>query len=434
MSKNDRDRTLTSPLRYAVGVLGTSIATSLINARGNFFFNDFFGLGLQFIAILNAVYAVLDIFSTPIFGVASDRTNTRFGRRKPWMLISAPLYLLFSVLFFCPPPSIVGSILIVATYYGVFRTFTRLLSSILAINYQALLPELFEDPRLRNKANAISQVMNIVGMIIGVSMVPLIIDAWGYRLVALVTGVIGTVFYLYSTFGCRENPNFASKEESPKLISSMRDILKNRNMLAVGFTHLMTESTLTLTLTSLPFYVRYTLEGASSTEALLSGALFITVIICVYFSSKLVNRFGALKVWRYSLISVALGYGAMYLLNSLYGSIAAVLVIGACYSGFAATTDLMQSRIAEEDAAATGIRREALIFSVLSTFKKLCLLVISFVFMLIFLIYGFESGANPGEHAYSAARSMMTLAPAILMLAAFFASGLVKSEMKVSDE
>jgi GPH family glycoside/pentoside/hexuronide:cation symporter len=425
-TKKDSSR-LASPGRFALGMFGTSIAMSMIGSRGNFFFSEFFGLGLQYIAIVNVIYAIWDAVNDPLFGLWSDRTRTRFGRRKPWLLLGAPAYLLFSTLFFFPPPAIVRNILIVTTYYGAFRILSETAGTIITINYHSLLPELFKDERQRNKANAIRQALQITGMIIGVALVPLIIDSWGYQLVAVITSGVGILCFVYSVLGCKEDPKFA-EVEAPKLFSSLRDLLRGRDFWSVGIAHLFIDATNTLTLSSIPFYVRYALGGQSSDETFLAGAVFVIAIPCLYFAAKLVNRIGARKVWQYSMLIMAVGFGLMYFMHSLIGSILAGLIIGVCFSGVAATLDLMQSRIMDEDTALTGQHREGFIFSVLVFFRKLSGLLISLVFVIIFLVYGFESGANPGEQADRAARAMMTLIPTILTLLAFVASCFAKFE------
>lgn len=61
---------------------------------------------MKLIALGNVLYAVWDAFNDPIAGYLSDRTRTRWGRRKPWLLVSVPVFVLSSILFFSPPASL----------------------------------------------------------------------------------------------------------------------------------------------------------------------------------------------------------------------------------------------------------------------------------------------------------------------------------------
>lgn len=58
---------------------------------------------MKLIALGNVLYAVWDAFNDPIAGYLSDRTRTRWGRRKPWLLVSVPVFVLSSILFSARP-------------------------------------------------------------------------------------------------------------------------------------------------------------------------------------------------------------------------------------------------------------------------------------------------------------------------------------------
>jgi GPH family glycoside/pentoside/hexuronide:cation symporter len=77
---------------------------------------------------------------------------------------------------------------------------------------------------------------------------------------------------------------------------------------------------------------------------------------------------------------------------------------------------MVNSELIEDDAARYGVRREATFFAVISFITRLSGLMRSGVFMLIFILFGFESGENPGSRPGTAARFMMILFPAVLMI------------------
>jgi GPH family glycoside/pentoside/hexuronide:cation symporter len=87
---------------------------------------------------------------------------------------------------------------------------------------------------------------------------------------------------------------------------------------------------------------------------------------------------------------------------------------------------MVNSELIEDDAAHYGVRREATFFAGISFITRLSGLVRSGVFMLIFIIFGFESGENPGSQPGTAARFMMLLFPAVLMLCSVGVSLLVR--------
>lgn len=132
----------TSPLRYAVGMFGTSIPVNMFKTYAAIFYVDKQGLITtpQFSLIL-FLYTFLDAIDNPVYGFLSDRTRTKWGRRRPWLIIGAPLPVLCFVLFFNPPAFLAqGSAF---SYVLLMYMFTGTLDSLINANYGALFPELF---------------------------------------------------------------------------------------------------------------------------------------------------------------------------------------------------------------------------------------------------------------------------------------------------
>ena len=71
----------------------------------NIFYSDVVLVPLGYIALAVALARSFDAITDPLMGWISDRTNTRWGRRRPWMLLGAPLAAVAFVLLFSPPES-----------------------------------------------------------------------------------------------------------------------------------------------------------------------------------------------------------------------------------------------------------------------------------------------------------------------------------------
>ena len=102
----EKSKTCNRPWRYSLAMFGLSIAGYMYVTYGTFFYTETIGLSMKLIALGNVLYAVWDAFNDPIAGYLSDRTRTRWGRRKPWLLVSVPVFVLSSILFFSPPASL----------------------------------------------------------------------------------------------------------------------------------------------------------------------------------------------------------------------------------------------------------------------------------------------------------------------------------------
>jgi GPH family glycoside/pentoside/hexuronide:cation symporter len=412
------------PWRYAITMFGLSITGYMYQTYGAFFYNDKIGLPLAVIGLGNVFFAVWDAFNDPIAGYLSDRTRTRWGRRRPWLLASVVVFAAASILFFSPP-AILGAGAAMALYFTVFLMLTETANTITSVNYHSLLPELFREPDKRNRANSIRQALQLVGMIISVSLVPAIAGALGYRATALILGILGGGLIVYSVLGCHERGDFSGMPQ-PKLGESLRAIALNRNFWPVAVSHFFYQATAGLLLAGIPFFIKYSLGLPDGMATFLSAAVFVSAIPSMILWYKLINRFGTLRIWRAALLWLCLSLLPLYFAGTIVFACAAGIFIGVGIAGVTANLDMVNSELIEDDAARHGVRREATFFAGISFVTRLSGLVRSGVFMLIFVLFGFESGENPGGQPGTAARFMMILFPAALMICSFGISLLVR--------
>src|SRR5690606_5789466 len=122
--------------------------------------------------VVMVIYAVIDAIDNPVLGYLSDRTRTRFGRRRPWLLVGAPLLAASMIAFFSAPTSLDGMGLVL--WFAVFAILCEAFDSLLNANYGALLPELFPHERARSKANSLRQGFQLIALVISLAITPLL--------------------------------------------------------------------------------------------------------------------------------------------------------------------------------------------------------------------------------------------------------------------
>ena len=89
----------TSPFRYGFAMFGTSIPINMFKTFAAIYYVDTLGLDMQKYALIPLIYAFVDAIDNPVYGFLSDNTRTKWGRRRPWLLIGTPLLVLFFILF-----------------------------------------------------------------------------------------------------------------------------------------------------------------------------------------------------------------------------------------------------------------------------------------------------------------------------------------------
>ena len=176
----------------------------------------------------------------------------------------------------------------------------------------------------------------------------------------------------------------------------------------------------------IPFYIKYALQLPDSNATFLSAAVSVSAIPSMYLWYRLINRLGTLKCWRIALAWLGLSLVPMYFVHSLLPACLAGVLVGVGIAGVTANLDMVNSVLIEDDAARYGVRREATFFAGISFITRLSSLTRSGVFLLLFTLFGFESGENPGAMPGTAARFMMIVFPIALMALSVCASLLVR--------
>jgi len=404
---------------YAVGMFGTSIPINMLKTYAAIYYVDTLGLTtLQFASILS-IYTFIDAIDNPVYGFLSDRTRTRWGRRRPWLVLSTPLLVLSFIMFYSPPTAAAASFLF--AYCMFFYIFTGTLDSVVNANYGALFPELFRTDAARAASNALRQAFQLVAMIISIALTPVVTSALGYQLTAILYGLLGGAVILYMALTSREVP-MDEIQVKPQLWDSLKSLAKNRKFWIAGFANAFYSAAMALVLASMPFFVKYTLAIPDSQATILFASVLLIAIACVAVWSRLVRRFTLIPVWRAALIVLAAAFVPLFFANSLPTAAAGSALVGFGFAGVITTMDLIGAKIMDEDTRKYGVRREGIISNALGFMNRLNGLFTGAAFSLVFILFGFESGANPGPQPDNAARFLLTVFPMVLMVISFIFS------------
>ena len=113
---------------YGMGDAGCNIIFGAIMLFVNYFYTDIFGLAPALVGVLLLSIRVIDAITDPIMGAIADRTQSKYGRFRPWLLWIALPYAVFSVLMFTTPDWTYHSKVIYAfiTYFLLSLTYTAI--------------------------------------------------------------------------------------------------------------------------------------------------------------------------------------------------------------------------------------------------------------------------------------------------------------------
>lgn len=408
----------TSPFRYGFAMFGTSIPINMFKSFAAIYYVDTLGLDMQKYALIPLIYAFVDAIDNPVYGFLSDNTRTKWGRRRPWLLIGTPLLVLFFILFYNVPGFIQSDKGMLFIYMLLMYILTGTLDSLVNANYGSLFIELFKKDEDRAKTNGIRQICQLFAMAISIALTPMITEKIGYQLTTVIYGILALAVMMYCFWGCRETETNYEEMEKPKLIPSIIALITNPRFWIYGLAGAFYSAAFSLISQALPFYVKYTLGLGGSTTTIMLAIVLGVAVIGILIWSRLAKIMPIMTVWRIGFIIMALCFIPLFFVKTLPFAIAIAAVIGIGVAACLTTMDCIGAKIVDDDYRKHGVKREGIINSLMGVMNRLNGLYISLAFFVTSELFGFNNGDDPGENPALAARVLLCVFPAVAMIIA----------------
>jgi len=355
---------------YAMISLGSTITWSILGGWMLYFYLPPGGEALVppalYGVIVFVVRAINAVLAAPI-GYISDRTRGRWGRRLPYMFVSAlPMLILFVVLW--TPPVRGESIWNLVYLAPVFLAY-NVAYSVNQITYTALLPELALTDRHRVRMSAWSSSFFLLGMVAG-GLVGLLIDRVGYALTALIyAGAVLPLFYL-PFLVLRERPERQqAAPERATLRQSIAAILRNRAFLVMTGAGILYWATTAFVQGVIPYIVTEVC-GLSEADTMLFYIPGLGAsLLCYPLVTWLANRQGKWRVFAGSLLASAVVLPGLMLIGDWIPiplkaqGIAWITLQAIAMSGVTMLPATFGAEITDYDAEQSGERREGTFYA-----------------------------------------------------------------------
>lgn len=386
-------KAINSPLTYGLGNLAILLPSTAFSLFYSFYYIDTLGLAVGMYAIARSIYVVWDAAVQPISGFLSDRTRTRWGRRKPWIVSAIPLYALFFILLYSVPTGVENFGLFV--WFLAFMLLFETAMAIISVNYLALFPELFTDPQRRARVSVIQQAFYIVALLVGTALTPILYDSIGFSGMAIAYAIVFVVLMVISTVFTKENPQ-ASIEEPLPFRQAFAITLKNGPFWLFNISYTFAAAVVGLISSTIAFYAKYVLlieGGLVSITLLTTFALVIPMSFAWYF---VVKRIGILRSYKVSIVVFAITVLPLFFARDFVSGLVAGAILSIGIAGHFVIPQLVQSQIIDVDAAATGRRREGIYTAVANFMARTSALLTALAFFIVGVAFGYVSGDQPG--------------------------------------
>lgn len=414
-----------SPYAYSLGMFAMMVPSQAFSSFYIFFYVDTLGLGIGLASLARTVFLIWDALNNPLMGYWSDRTKTRLGRRRPWVFGAIPLFMLTFVLVFSPPEGLSQNGLFM--WFMVALILYEAAATVLWVNYGALFPELYRGDRIRAKASAIQQGYQVVALLIGTALTPVIYNAMGFSNMAILYALLFGAFMFLCMMSVREQDVYSTSEPL-KLIQAFRETLRNKKFWVFNISNSFAQTVNGLISSTIPFYAKYVLNIPDNQVSILLAAVFVSVIPLVFVWYSIIRRMDGVKAWRLSLFVYGASVIPLWFGNDLISGILAGICVGFGLAGFLVTPAMVNGSIIDEDAERTGQRREGIYTAVSGFITRSSGLISALAFFVVGMIFGYESGDNPGSNPESTFRYLISIVPLCLLAISFLFSFAAKIE------
>ncbi len=364
------------------------------------------------------IYGAWNAVNDPLFGLISDRTRTKFGRRIPYILFGAIPFGLIYFLMWCPPFSS-GQMNYLFFYFLFIICLFDGLYSLVVLNWASLYPEMYPGLKERTEVNSLRQLFGVFGLIIGIVLTPLIYSAVGWRWTGAIFGAIITISFLISLLGSSEKKEF-SLDKPLGFKDALARTLGNRSFLTFVVSNLFIQYAFTMVLAILPFYSKYVLFlGPKDTSIILASA-FIVEIPMLFVWSRLAVKFGARSIYMIAIAAFASFLVPFFFLNSMIFAAVSCAGLGASLGGIIVLSDVLISDIIDEDELKTGARREGSYFGVNAFVTRFAIALEAASIGIVFMLSGYRSFVSVQPFSFTLGlRFLLSALPIIGMVLAF---------------
>lgn len=414
---NSQMKTLSWKTRisYGLGDTACNVVYGMIGSLLTIFYTDYAGINPAAIGIIMLISRIFDGCSDVIMGVLVDRTRSKWGQSRPWILWMAIPYAISAVLLFTVPHTTENLKLI---YIFVTYNFTATICyTALNLPYGSLSAMMTRSSKERDMLSIVRMTLSPIGRIMAVTFTTPLVKIFGDNQAAWVKtmaiwATIALVMLILCFKNCEETVviQAAVKKEKTPMGRTVKALLTNQYFWAVLILWMMQNVITSITGTMLPYYCKYILGNDTWMYSVLYLVETLVLIGATMFSPLLLKRLGKRNMSLIGCIGCLIGQ-LVFLINptSFQWLLGCCVLRGICFAPLNSVIFGMLGDVVEFGQWKTHLRQESFIFAIGSVGTKLGNGITAAVLTQLLAIGGYVSKVGATTQPQSAIDMIMNI-------------------------
>lgn len=428
---------LREKIGYGLGDAASSMYWKIFGMYLLFFYTDVFGISAAAAGTMFLITRVWDSLFDPVVGVMGDRTESKWGKFRPYLLwVAVPFGLIGIFTFFTPDFSESGKLI----YAYVTYSLMMMAYSLINVPYASLLGVMSANGKERTALSSYRMVFAFGGSLLALWLIePLVAFfsekstvQWGWTMAMVVFAVIATLFF-WGCFAFTRERIKPIEDKTQSLKNDIKDLLANKPwwiLLCAGVAALVFNS---IRDGAAVYYFKYYVgENVTAPSILSSSLTLVTLYLLLGQAANIIGVIAATpianKIGKKSTFILAMALAAIFSLffymagkDDIILMLVLQILISMCAGSIFPLLWSMYADIADYSEWRSGRRATGLIFSSSSMAQKFGWTIGGATTGWLLGYFGFEANTIQGENTLGGIRLMLSILPAIgAGLSAFF--------------
>jgi GPH family glycoside/pentoside/hexuronide:cation symporter len=415
-------------LGFGIFDLGGNMFFTLMGFWSLYYLTDVAGIAAAWAGAAVMIGKAWDAVTDPVMGFISDRTLTRLGRRRPYILFGAIPMMLTMWFFFTAPP--IGNPLLLTLWAVLALMLLNSASTVINVPYSSLTPELTDDYHERTSLNGYRFGCAVFGTILGAAAVQPLTEffagpgkvniKFGWSMMGLTLGIITAIVTLLTFFGTREKRHTREDLPTEGFFATYKEVFTNRPYVRLIFTYALNMMGITFLQSILAYYTEYIYRKPEMTP-LAMMFLLLTAMVFIPVSVLVSKRIGKKRTYQICFLVISTVCLLIFFLGHRMGPnfFLGMMIFGGIGVGFGYVPPFaMVPDTIEYDAARSGKRQEGAYYGIWTFISKLGTALSVFLSGLLLSAGGYIAGAVQDERAIFAIRLLIGPIPALILIGA----------------